>query len=99
MHVLSNGNIALSFELEPEVYAALMAACARDGLNRSTVAGIGILTYNVISAAAAKAGRPLKDAPVSGEDDDLDLSALIESLAAKMAEVPLKDATAAERAK
>ena len=59
MKMLPNGNVEITVALLPEAYAALMAAKERDKESLVDTVNIALVSHNLVSEMAEKAGKPL----------------------------------------
>lgn len=59
MKVLPNGNIEITVQLMPEVYAALMTTVERDGVTKVDAINLALMTLDHVSKLATAAGKSL----------------------------------------
>ncbi len=69
MKLLPNGNIEITVVLMPEAYAALMTAKERDKTSIADAVNLAIMSHNMISEMATKAGKPLAEAAAEPKPD------------------------------
>jgi len=63
MRLLPNGNIEITVQLLPHIYASLKAVAERDGLREIDIINAAIGVFDHVSKMGEAAGTPL------GEDD------------------------------